>query len=144
MIRREFFNPQFVRFLISGGIAAAANFGSRIGYEYWLHCSYSTAIILAYLTGMIVAFTLYKKHVFEPGKHHTAREALHFCIINVLAVAQTLVISIALADYVLPAASITMFTKEIAHAAGVVTPIFTSFLGHKYFTFRTQHPSELP
>lgn len=140
MIRREFMNSQFLRFLVSGGIAAAANFGSRLLYEHGLGISYSTAIVLAYITGMAVAFLLYKKHVFEPGKHPTSKEVAHFCIINLLAVIQTLIISLALADYILPALSVDALRKEIAHAIGIAVPTLTSFLGHKYFTFKPHHP----
>ncbi len=138
MIRREFISTQFLRFLVSGGIAAAVNFSARLLYEYGIGLSYSLAIVLAYITGMVTAFLLYKRHVFEPGKHHTAKEAAHFCLVNLLAVAQTLIISILLADHALPALSIEAFRKEIAHAIGIGVPVFTSFLGHKYFTFRGQ------
>ena len=56
---------------------------------------------------------------------------LHFG--NVVAVAQTRAISMGLVYYVLPSAR---FAPEIAHAAGVVFPVFTSYLGHKHWSFR--------
>jgi putative flippase GtrA len=28
------------------------------------------------------------------------------------------------------------YTLEIAHAVGIVVPVFTSFIGHKYWSFR--------
>ncbi|TNF35748.1 MAG: GtrA family protein [Gammaproteobacteria bacterium] len=139
-MHKEFLTPQFLRFLVSGGIAAAANFGSRMVYEYWFGLSYSSAIIFAYFTGMVVAFTLFKTQVFEPSQHSNKREAIHFCIINGLAVMQTWCISILLAEYLLPVLSIGIFRKEIAHAIGIGIPVFTSFLGHKYFTFKKHQP----
>jgi putative flippase GtrA len=51
-------------------------------------------------------------------------------------VAQTWAISMGLAYYVLPAAEVTRFIPEIAHAAGVMFPVFTSYLGHKHWSFR--------
>jgi len=143
-MHKEFLTPQFLRFLVSGGIAAAANFSSRMAYEYWLGISYSSAIIFAYLTGMVVAFTLFKTQVFEPSQHSNHKEIAHFCIVNGLAILQTWIISIVLADYVLPAISVNTFQKEIAHAIGIIIPAFTSFLGHKYFTFRKPNPGEIP
>ena len=53
---------QFVRFLFAGGIAAAANYGSRFLFSHWV--GYELAIILAYLVGMLVAFMLMRGHVF--------------------------------------------------------------------------------
>jgi putative flippase GtrA len=41
-----------------------------------------------------------------------------------------------MAYYVLPGAGITYFAPEIAHAAGIVVPVFTSYLGHKHWSFR--------
>jgi putative flippase GtrA len=38
--------------------------------------------------------------------------------------------------YLLPIAGVTQWVPEIAHAVGVVVPVFTSYLGHKKFSFR--------
>ena len=51
-----FLNKQFTLFVVTGGIAAAANFGSRILFNRWM--DFSSAVILAYITGMVVAFLL--------------------------------------------------------------------------------------
>jgi hypothetical protein len=42
----------------------------------------------------------------------------------------------ALAYYVLPALHVEQFREAIAHAVGVMIPVFTSYLGHKHFSFR--------
>jgi putative flippase GtrA len=31
---------------------------------------------------------------------------------------------------------VTAYAPELAHAVGVVVPVFTSYLGHKHFSFR--------
>ncbi len=131
---RDFASKQFLVFLLTGGTAAAANFGSRILYNRWL--DYSGAIILAYLTGMVTAFVLARMFVFRQSTQSVSRSALIFCLVNVVAVAQTWAISMGLAYYVLPAAGVTAFVPEIAHAVGVVVPVFTSYVGHKRFSFR--------
>jgi len=51
-------------------------------------------------------------------------------------VLQTWLISMGLAVYVLPAMGVKVFVHEMAHAAGIVAPVFTSYLGHKHFSFR--------
>ncbi len=130
----EFKSQQFVRFLAAGGFAAAVNFGSRILYNRWL--SFSTAVVLAYLTGMATAFVLAKLFVFTESTTSLRRSALYFALVNVAAIAQTWLISMALAYHVLPAVRVTMHSAEIAHAFGVATPVFTSYLGHKHLSFR--------
>lgn len=131
---RVFASRQFVLFLLTGGTAAVVNFGSRILYNQWL--DYSTSIIVAYLTGMVTAFVLAKLFVFKDSTQGLHRSALFFTLVNLLAVAQTWGISMGLAYYVLPGMGVSRFAPEIAHAAGVAFPVFTSYLGHKHWSFR--------
>jgi putative flippase GtrA len=121
-------------FLLTGGLAALVNFGSRIIYSQWL--SYSAAIVVAYVTGMVTAFVLARRFVFTETTRPVRQSAMYFILINILAVLQTWLVSIALAWYLLPAAGITRFVPELAHAAGVMVPVFTSYLGHKNLSFR--------
>jgi putative flippase GtrA len=131
---QQFKSRQFLTFLISGGLAAAVNFGTRILYNLWVN--FSLAIILAYITGMIVAFVLAKLFVFKDSQQTLCHSVMYFVLVNLLAVAQTWAISMALAYHVLLAIGIRSFIPEIAHAAGVVVPVFTSYLGHKHVSFR--------
>jgi len=131
---RVFFTRQFVLFLITGGVAAVVNFGSRIVYNLWL--DFSTSILIAYITGMITAFVLARMFVFTETSHGVRRSAMFFALINVVAVAQTWAISLALANYALPSMGVSYLGAEIAHAVGVAFPVFTSYLGHKYWSFR--------
>ena len=64
------------------------------------------------------------------------RSALWFVVVNIVAVIQTWAISMLLAYYVLPRVGLTRFVPEIAHAVGVAVPVFTSYLGHKRFSFK--------
>jgi len=130
----DFFTRQFLTFLLAGGTAAAVNFGSRIIYNQWM--SYSSAIILAYVTGMITAFILAKLFVFTESRQDIKRAVFYFTLVNLLAVMQTWLVSMALACHLLPWLGITWHAAEIAHAAGVMVPVFTSYLGHKRWSFR--------
>ena len=129
----QFLSRQFLVFLFMGGIAAAVNFGSRIVYNLWV--GFSTAIVLAYFTGMVTAFVLAKLFVFRDSRQATHRSAMFFVLVNVVAVMQTWVISMALGYYVLPVLGVERFVREIAHAVGVAVPVFTSYLGHKRWSF---------
>ena len=97
---------------------------------------YSIAIVLAYLTGMGTAFILAKSFVFKESGQNILRSAWIFSLVNLFAVAQTLCISLLLAYYLLPWMGIKEFVHEIAHATGIVIPVFTSYLGHKRWSFR--------
>jgi len=131
---RQFFSRQFLIFLLTGGTAAAVNFGSRIVYSQWLE--FSTAVICAYLTGMTTAFVLAKLFVFRASRQAVHRSAFFFILVNLVAVSQTWAISMGLAYYLLPRWGVTLFSKEIAHAVGVAFPVFTSYIGHKRWSFR--------
>lgn len=134
LVTRNFLSKQFLMFLVTGGTAALVNFGSRIVYNQWV--SFSVAIVLAYLTGMVTAFVFARWLVFKRSDQSFVRSATLFCAVNVIAVVQTWLISMWLALYVFPYWGVTLLAAEIAHAFGVVVPVFTSYLGHKHFSFR--------
>jgi putative flippase GtrA len=130
---RHFMTREFLGFLVTGGLAACVNFGSRIMYNRWF--DFSTSVVIAYLTGMLTAFVLARAFVFTQGTQSVHRSAFFFILVNGVAVIQTWAISMAL-YYLLPLAGVTRFVPEIAHAVGVAMPVFTSYLGHKKFSFR--------
>jgi len=130
---RIFANTQFLSFLITGGIAACVNFASRILFNQWL--SFSSSVILAYLCGMVTAFFLAKLFVFKESRQTLGHAIFFFCAVNIVAVLQTWLISMLLAYHLLPFLGFTYFVHEIAHAVGIVIPVFTSYLGHKHFSF---------
>jgi len=125
---------RFGLFVVAGGIAAAANYGSRFGFSLWF--SYPVAIVCAYLVGMAMAFVLMRKYVFEGGGKPLGPQVVKFGLVNLLAVLQTLVVSLVLARWLLPAVGVTVHVEAIAHAVGVAVPVVTSYFGHKKATFR--------
>ena len=130
----QFFSKQFISFLITGGIAAIVNFSSRIFYNQY--CSFSTSVIFAYLTGMVTAFILAKMFVFKSSTQTIKHSAIIFSLVNVLAAAQTWAISMTLNFYILPALGFEIHIAEIASAVGIAFPVFTSYLGHKRWSFK--------
>jgi putative flippase GtrA len=133
MLRSISARSQFAGFLVAGGIAAVANFLSRIAFNFVL--GYATSIVLAYMVGMATAFVLNRRSVFAPSGKPLRTEALWFTLVNLLAVAQTLLISLLLADVALPAIGFTEHRREVAHAIGIVVPVVTSYVGHRHLTF---------
>lgn len=131
---RQFMSRQFLIFLLTGSIAAGVNFSSRIIYSLWY--DFSTAVILAYLTGMATAFILAKVFVFKNSEQPLHHSGMFFVLVNAVAALQTWGISMGLALYLLPAMGVTFFALEISHAVGVAVPVVTSYIGHKHLSFR--------
>lgn len=127
-------NPQFLRFLVAGGVAAGANFGSRFFFS--LFFPYSLSVFLAYLVGMLVAFLLMRGHVFGAKDGALASQVAKFVGVNILAVLQTLAISLILAHWLLPLLGIVDYAEALGHFIGVLVPVVTSYFGHKFLTFR--------
>jgi len=127
---------EFPRFLIAGGIAAGANFGSRFIFSIFF--SYGAAVFFAYVVGMLVAFLLMRGQVFNARNGLLAPQVTKFVGVNVLAVLQTLVISLLLARWLLPKVGITdqVEAEALGHFVGVLVPVVTSYFGHKFLTFR--------
>lgn len=138
---RIFVSRQFFTFLLTGGIAAAVNFASRILYNRLV--GFSAAVTFAYLTGMVTAFILAKFFVFQESSHSTFKSAVLFTAVNIFAFSQTWIVSIVLAYHILPALGVQEFNRDIASLVGITVPVFTSFLAHKYISFRQPASSHI-
>jgi putative flippase GtrA len=125
---------RFIKFLIAGGIAALVNFGSRIVLNNWMN--YVPSIVVAYVVGMITAFLLNRIFVFSAPTNSLRSQIWRFTLVNVAAVVQTVMISVVLADYLLPILGVMTNRKIIAHGIGVLVPAVSSYVGHKYFSFQ--------
>jgi putative flippase GtrA len=125
---------RFIRFVAVGGFAALVNLGSRVVINEYT--SYRWAVALAYLCGMITAFTLSKLLVFEKSGRSTHHEFLWFTLVNVFAAVQVWLISVGLAEYYFPWVGFDWNPELTAHFIGVSVPVITSYLGHKHLSFR--------
>ncbi len=126
---------KFIVFVVCGGVAAMANIALRWFFSHFI--SYKAAIVAAYGIGMLMAFTLFKFFVFASStSKKTFKESLWYMLVNAVALAQTFLVSIGLADYVFPAMGMTFYPADLAHIIGVGVPVITSYWGHKHFTFR--------
>jgi putative flippase GtrA len=129
--------PELLRFVLSGGAAAAANVLSRIVFSQVM--PYSPAIILAYGVGMLTAYLLMRRFVFERSGRSTRDEAGRFILVNAVAAAQVWAISVLLARWLLPALGWTWQAETLAHMVGVASTVLTSYAMHKAFTFRRRN-----
>lgn len=132
-------SPQFLRFFVAACLAALVNFASRIALDPLL--GYGAAIVVAYLIGMVVSFVLYQRQVFQASGRPLYEEMSFFCLINLAGLFQTFIFSLGIYHWLLPILHWTWKSKEIAHIIGMAIPVFSSFIGHKYLTFKRKNSS---
>ncbi|MGX2030815.1 GtrA family protein [Methylocaldum gracile] len=125
---------QFIYFLISGGLAALLNWSSRFLFSIWI--PFEASIVAAFFVGLGSGFLLMRLYVFGGEKKPVLPQITKYVLINMLALAQTLAISVLLARWMLPAMGVMEHVESSAHLAGVLFPVITSYFGHKLLTFR--------
>lgn len=138
-LSQRLLESRFFRFLLAGGLAALFNFGSRFVYSAFV--DFSTAVVLAFFTGLTIGYVLNKLFVFAASRNSVAQEVLWFVLVNLFALVQTWGLSVYLAGWLpgyipLEGPRGLEIAQAIAHGAGILLPVFTSYIGHKYLTFR--------
>lgn len=126
-------NLQFLKFLVTGGIAALVNLLSRYALNHVM--SFEAAVVAAYLLGMATAYLLARRFVFDASGRSMASEVRRFVLVNLVALGFVWVISVGLARVVFPAIGMTWHADDIAHLIGVLAPAVTSYIGHRFYTF---------
>jgi putative flippase GtrA len=126
--------PRFVRFLACGGFAAAVNWASRFAWNMVM--PFSLAVLAAYVTGMVVAFILFREFVFERSSTDTSEQVRNFVIVNILGMAATWALANLLVYWALPSAGVTRHVEAIGHGIAIFAPVVTSWFGHRFLTFR--------
>lgn len=127
-------SSEFIKFVLASGTAAACNILARWILSSFM--SFEVSVVIAFLIGMTVAFVLNRRFVFGKSKRHVRSEAARFTLVNLLALVQVWVVSVVLANWIFPAIGLVWQPELIAHVVGVLSPVVTSYFGHRYFTFR--------
>jgi putative flippase GtrA len=96
-------------------------------------------VVLAFCVGLAVGFFLSRRYVFVRSANSLAVEMAYYLLVNLLALVQTWLLSIYGARWLEPALGLQL-AQASAHLAGIMLPVFSSYLGHRYFTFREQPP----
>jgi len=98
---------------------------------------FSAAVVVAYIVGMAIAFALFARFVFPASPRPIADQVKFFVIVNVAGIAQVWVVSMALVYWAFPTIGfIGPFAQPLGHAIAIGVPTFSSYLGHKFLTFR--------
>ena len=125
---------EFLYFIFTGGIAALVNIITRFIFSFFLN--FTLSILSSYLIAMLLSYCLAKRFVFKKSKKPITTSFAIFSLINLLAICQTLLISLIFREYLSGKIVNINYINFISHTLGVFTPVFTSFLGHKYFSFK--------
>jgi len=96
---------------------------------------YEVAILIAYLCGMTTAYLLNRTFVFTRSGRRTFAEYVRFALVNLAAAAQVWLVSVGLARILFPLSGFAWHPETVAHVIGVMVPAYTSYLGHKYYSF---------
>lgn len=129
---------QFLRFLAAGGTSAVINAATR--WLLNLVVPFELAVALAYLVGMAVAFGLMRRFVFNAEAGAAAGQFGRFALVNAWSFAQVWLVSVGLARLIFPWIGMRWQPETIAHLIGLGTLAITSYLAHRYFSFRRRTP----
>ncbi len=126
---------RFMLFVALGGCAAATNWLSRFPLEYFM--SFSAAVIVAYMVGMVIAFTLFNRYVFPASPRPFGEQVKFFVLVNIAGIIQVWIVAMALAHHLFPAIGFTgPLAEPVAHGFAIGGPTISSYFGHKFLTFR--------
>ena len=109
------------------------NFGSRFAFSLFM--DFRLAVFCAFWVGLGSGFLLSRRYVFGPTGRGVASEMGWFLAVNLAALAQTWILSVWLAGVLSPRWG-TAAGEAIAHFAGIMLPVISSYFGHRYLTFR--------
>ncbi len=126
-------NATFLRFLVTGGIAASVNLASRYALNRFM--SFQWAVVVAYLIGMTTAYVLARRFVFDASGRSMRAEFWRFTVVNMFALVFVWCISVGLARGLFPSIGFTWHADDVAHIIGVLAPAVMSYLGHRFYTF---------
>jgi putative flippase GtrA len=130
---------RFVAFLLTGGIAAGVNIAARWLLEFAVN--FEIAVAAAYLAGMLTAFVLARLFVFKAAAGRARWQFVRFAAVNLVALVQVFLVSVGLARFVFPPLGVAWLGETAAHVIGVLSPVASSYLLHRHFSFR---PAALP
>jgi putative flippase GtrA len=126
--------PEALRFLVAGGISSLVNWLSRFPLSTLF--TFDIAVALAYGSGMVIGFWLYKIWVF-PGSILSLRAQLvRFVAVNALG----LLVVVASADllsktFQFVGIAPTALSYSVAHAISIAFGAVVNFYGHRFMTF---------
>jgi putative flippase GtrA len=139
-IKNEFFNAQFLRFLLVGGFSALVNYfsGYFLRENFSRYLSFEASVATGFIIGAIMSFILNKIYTFGAHGEKTSIQLVKFLLI--------VITSTALASFLafLCMKTFTLlnlqfgtktFMESVARVLSIVGVTFYNFLTMKYLAF---------
>jgi putative flippase GtrA len=133
MIAGRAAREQFLKFLVAGGLSVPVNLGSR--HLLSLTMPYEAAVVVSHLCGMLTAFLLTRSFVFGRSNRRVSNELARFTVVNLVSLSVTWVVAVGLLRIVFPRVGFDIYPELVAHIAGLGVSSFTSFYGHRHYSF---------
>lgn len=102
-----------------------------------LWVSYSTAVLIAYMLGMTVAFLLNRAIVFPNSNRPMSKQARDFILTNLAFLPVVWGAAMAI-NILLQRLGVRTFSEEIAHAIALALPMLGTFLIYKFYAFKSE------
>jgi len=132
-----YWNGVFVKFLAAGGLAAAANFASRIAVQPLV--GFKAALVVAFFVGITVAFVLNRTFVFPASGKSLRHEMTWFLIFNLIAFPIIVGGAMLLRDHVFGRFLPEALAEAASHAVSILIPVVVNFAAHRLVTFARSH-----
>ena len=131
----------FFTFFLTALFGASVNFFSQIFYRENLGYSFSTSVLVGYLTATVVSFIPTKLFAFSAKETgNTSREVIKFVVIALIAWAVQYVVSVGTLNWVANPffPDVDKFWREkSSHVMGMGFSFLANYFGHKLLTFRS-------
>lgn len=129
---------EFIRFVVTGVVATVGNLGT-----VWLvrdTLPFQAAVLVGIGVGFCISFIVGKLFAFRSRSWGRARgELARFLAVYATGVAVNWTVSMLLGLYVLPGVLGRDAAEMLAAFVGAGTMTFTSYFGHRFFTYRHLH-----
>ncbi|UUX94085.1 GtrA family protein [Aquabacterium sp. J223] len=125
---------RFLAFVLAAGASVPVNLAARVLASQ--RVSYGLAIVIAHGAGMVTAWALSRRFVFERSQRPVHDELGRFALVNVLSLAVTWSVALLLVEGLFPRVGFTLQPEFVGHVAGLATSAVTSFFAHRAFSFR--------
>jgi len=125
--------PQILRFLVLGGLAALVNWGVR--FPLSLVMPFPAAVASAYVIGMSVGFSLYRRHVFPGAGKPLAYQAAMFVTVNLVTAVLVMAVATSLVTAPFLEPLPLQMREGLAHGVAIGLGAVFNFIGHKLLTF---------
>jgi putative flippase GtrA len=125
---------RFFAFLLAAGASVPVNLAARVLASQVV--PFAAAIVIAHLAGMLTAYALTRRFVFQRSHRKVHDELTRFATVNVLSLAITWSVAMAMVRFVLPAIQWTWWVEFTGHVTGLVAASVSSFFAHRGYSFR--------